>query len=791
MGYDMKIELLSGVAAAALTLVVGPAWATDVAATSAATTEVEEIVIYGKGESRQVQEIPVQEIAQATPGTSPIKLVEKLPGVNFQSSDAFGSYEWSTRISIRGFNQNQLGFTLDGVPLGDMSYGNFNGLHISRAIASEDLGGVKLAQGAGALQTASTSNLGGALQFASRTPSDTLGGLVSATYGSDNTSRIFLRGETGLLPSGGKAFISYARQQADKWKGQGEQKQEQIGFKFVQPIGDFNLTGLYDYSKRRENDYQDLSFDMIKRLGYNLDNNTGRWADAVQIARAYNTAANYAGATPILDGNGCYTGAGANPYPGKIKCVDDSYYDASGLRDDRLWNLSLSGPVGPLKVDGKVYGHTNSGQGTWYTPYVPSPLYGVATATTNNAPISVRTTEYAINRLGVIGNATWVVGDHAISFGGWFEENKFNQARRFYGLDLASPRSSLDFMSSPFATQWEYAFKTRTTQGYLEDVWSVTDALKVNFGFKALKVDATAATIQGAPVLAGTITSNEGFLPQVGVSYRVNADHELFAGYTENMRAFGAAHTGASPFAGNQATFDLIIGKTKLANGKALTLQPETSRTLEAGWRFNTGPVQGVAAVYYVEFENRLLGNSTGAGIVGNPTVLSNVGGVKSRGFETAATWKMSDAWTLFGSYAFNDSTYSDNVLDPTSGAVLQRISGKTVTDTPKHLFNAEIAYDQNGWFAKLAAHMTSKRFFTYTNDQSVPSVTTADFSAGYRFEGEGLTKGLEIQANITNLFDKQYISTIGSNGFGYAGDNQTLLTAAPRQAFITVRKAF
>ena len=37
-------------------------------------------------------------------------------------------------INIRGFNQNQLGFTLDGVPLGDMSYGNTNGLHISRAI---------------------------------------------------------------------------------------------------------------------------------------------------------------------------------------------------------------------------------------------------------------------------------------------------------------------------------------------------------------------------------------------------------------------------------------------------------------------------------------------------------------------------------------------------------------------------------------------------------------------------------------------------------------------------------
>ena len=118
-------------------LVAGAAHAAEAAATA------EEVVVYGQGETRQVQTIKTNEIETVAPGTSPIKVVEKLPGVNFQSADAFGAYEWSTRISIRGFNQNQLGFTLDGVPLGDMSYGAFNGLHISRAIASEDLGTVQ------------------------------------------------------------------------------------------------------------------------------------------------------------------------------------------------------------------------------------------------------------------------------------------------------------------------------------------------------------------------------------------------------------------------------------------------------------------------------------------------------------------------------------------------------------------------------------------------------------------------------------------------------------------------
>src|SRR5262245_41584358 len=102
-----------------------------------ADRDVEEVTVTGRGETRQVQTITAQQIEQLPAGTSPLKAIEKLPGVNFQSADPYGAYEWSTRITVRGFNQNRMGFTLDGVPLGDMTYGNHNGLHISRAIPTE------------------------------------------------------------------------------------------------------------------------------------------------------------------------------------------------------------------------------------------------------------------------------------------------------------------------------------------------------------------------------------------------------------------------------------------------------------------------------------------------------------------------------------------------------------------------------------------------------------------------------------------------------------------------------
>ncbi|MBC7504696.1 MAG: TonB-dependent receptor plug domain-containing protein, partial [Sandarakinorhabdus sp.] len=198
---------------------------TQLAATAAAGEDAE-IIVFGRGQVRQVTEVTQVDLRQTVAGSSPFKAIEKLPGVNFQSADPFGVYEWSTRISLRGFNQNHLGFTLDGVPLGDMSYGNTNGLHISRAIIADNIGNVRVSQGAGALGTASTSNLGGTIEFTSRDPGKNLSVAGNITYGSQDTIRGYAALDTGDL-GGLRASISYAYLDAKKWKGVGTQRSHQ------------------------------------------------------------------------------------------------------------------------------------------------------------------------------------------------------------------------------------------------------------------------------------------------------------------------------------------------------------------------------------------------------------------------------------------------------------------------------------------------------------------------------------------------------------------------------------
>jgi TonB-dependent receptor-like protein len=126
--------------------------------------------VSGLGKVRGANSVNRAELQSTIAGTSPLKAVERLPGVNFQAADPFGAYEWSTRFTIRGFQTGQIGQAFDGITLGDMTCGNFNGLDVGRAVDPENLEDVTGAQGSGALGTASSNNLGGVVQYASAEP---------------------------------------------------------------------------------------------------------------------------------------------------------------------------------------------------------------------------------------------------------------------------------------------------------------------------------------------------------------------------------------------------------------------------------------------------------------------------------------------------------------------------------------------------------------------------------------------------------------------------------------------
>ncbi len=799
-----KNSLLAGAAVAAL-ISTTSAYATDADAAA-----VETIVVFGEGQTHAVQALTAQDLQTSVPGTSPLKVVSKLPGVNFQSADAFGSYEWSTRISIRGFNQKQTGFTLDGVPLGNMDYDSNNGLHISRAIATENLGRVELAQGTGALGTASTSNLGGTLQFHSIDPAGDLRIYASATGGSYDTAHLFARLDSGELPGGGTGFISFTQQYADKWKGDGIQKQQLINGKFVQPVGSsLTLTAYADYSQRRENDYQDLSPALIRAFGYDFDNNSRDYTlakamgAAVQRVDAKGKSSPGPAPAPFtnvpivssLDENGAET----EPYTD----LDyyDSYYNAAGLRNDFLAYVKADWDIlDNLSLHTTGYAHVNKGEGIWFTPDNPTPVTALGPTgklIAEPAPISLRTTEYGMNRYGITSNLNWSVGGHDIELGIWYEDNLFHQARRYYGLaEAASDRPSLQFQDNPYRTKWAFRFDTTTFVFHLGDSWQVTDAFRVDYGFKTQQQNISSATPTaeqaahaapdtqlGGSAFGAKIKATAGFLPQIAANYRIDRSNEVFADFAQNQEAFDA----------DAGTGELFSTTAKAWNGGGKNLKPETSDTYELGYRLHDNDLQALITGYYVKFHNRQLATTVGAIIAGRDSAFMNVGSVTTKGIEGALQYRFLDTWSLFGSYAYNDSTYDDDTFDGDHHLVA-KTGGKIVVDAPKNIFKAELGFDDGSIFGGVDVSYMSKRYYTYTDDASVGAQSPVDLNLGYRFDGDSFLGGLEAQLNVTNLFDENYVATIGSGGFEPSDPNgymQTLLAGAPREIFFSLRKQF
>jgi iron complex outermembrane receptor protein len=762
-------------------------------ATQPLVTATDQVSVTAQGETRDVQTVDSKALLQEAPGTSTIQLMNRLPSVSVTAADPYGAYEWALHISVRGFDQNQLGFTLDDVPLGDMSYGNLNGLHITRALIDENLGSAKISQGTGGLDVASNSNLGGAIQYYSDDPSDKRGFQVSQSFGSFNGHRSFARFDSGLLPTHTKFFFDGVFQLSDKWKsaGQRDQKYYQFNTKVEQFIGSKGMLTFYaDYDNRAEVDYQDLNKVWASKLGYRWDN-YGNWGDALQAANAYNAQGGggkvFAGIPTVF------------PYPvstlqsgfGDLSNdpEDAGYFGGGGLRKDLLTYLKYQTAItSHLNLKTTIYGHSNKGVGTWYTPY--NPTYD--NTGTEVSPISMRTSEYGIQRGGVVSSLSYETTRNTLEGGVWFERENFTLARRYYATSLASPIHSLyDFPTDPFYTMWAYDFGTTVYQIHLQDQYKLRNNVTLSAGFKTAETSTTgnisnydSGVIHAGTALSsyaqGTLTSGKPFMPQVGVNWKLDKENEVFADVAENTRAFQTGGNGfaTSPWGTSQAGFNSLTNN----------LKAESSWSEEAGYRHTGKMIVAQANYFHVNFSNRLLAIAQGPAIAGAAALLANVGGVTTNGVDGAIQVRTQSGWSLYNALTLNKSAYDSNYNVTNSSGVVTTIetAGKIAVDSPEFLYKNELQYaTPKNIEIHIASDYMSKRYFTYTNDNSVGGRFIANFGTSYHVDEVGIFDQLKLQLNVTNLANTKYWSAIGTNSFLASDptsvDLNTLQVGAPR----------
>ncbi|MDE2317996.1 MAG: TonB-dependent receptor [Xanthomonadaceae bacterium] len=723
-------------------------------------TALTAVSVVATGETRQIQTIGRKDIEAVAPGTSALKVLNELPGVNFQSSDPWGAYEWSTAISLHGFDQSRLGFTLDGIPLGNMSYGVSNGLQVTRAISSDNLASVQLAQGAGALGTPSNTNLGGTVQFYSADPDMKPGARFNQTIGSDSTLRSYARLDTGDF-HGFSMYVSFDHANTDKWKGYGSQRSNQANLKAVYQWGDGDRISLFaDSSRRKEYDYQDLSLTSQRVLGWNFDYWQPDWNTALQAANAYHTSGQYSGV--------------ANGYPASLAglpanydWLDANYYAGGGIRKDNLVGLSGSFNFGEnLTWNVGSYYHHDRGEGQWVTPYTSSPASGL--------PLAMRTTDYGLDRYGVTSSLQYTLGNNDIEVGVWGEDSSNHVERNYF--NLAGQYTGLWTFydgETPFLRGFLQHYTYNTRMAYAEDTLHLMDdRLTVNFGAKSLRSTSSAVSLVPTSAFAqGSIKASKGFLPQAGVDYKLDEHQDIYASYSKNIDAYGAL-----PFSTSQATFD----------ASKSTLKPEGSQTLEAGYRVHGETFEAAADLYYTRFSNRLLQTTPCSAVQTCASQLDNVGSVDSKGADLSLIWRPVRGLRWLNTLSYDSSKYQDDYLN--GGVVATK--GKYVVGIPSWMATSSANYHVGAWDFTVDGKYTGRRYITYTNDSQVPSYWLFNAGASYDLGAMAGFRDIRLALNVTNLAGKHYFATTGTNGYVASdpnGYNQTLQAGAPRQVFFNI----
>lgn len=222
-----------------------------------------EFLVEEKGLSRAVNAITPGDVKTQLPGMTIEKLLSKIPGINVVTRDSFGFYE-STDIRVRSFGINQVGVTIDEVPMGSNSARY--GLPSGRVTDSENIASVVVSQGAGDLTTPAYEALGGSIKYNTLNPTREAGGEIKVSSGDASSTRVFAKYNVGEFYPGLAAWVS-ASELRFKEPGipefsQGRKVESKVTFTKEK----FKAMLAYTYNERDDYDTRTINYDALRAL---------------------------------------------------------------------------------------------------------------------------------------------------------------------------------------------------------------------------------------------------------------------------------------------------------------------------------------------------------------------------------------------------------------------------------------------------------------------------------------------------------------------------------------------
>ena len=687
-----------------------------------------------------------------------LQSIALLPGVNTYNYDATGMFGGD--VSIRGFGSDQIGFTVNGVPVNDSGGYAF---YAQEMIDKENVCSASVAQGSPELESPNSGATGGAVSIITCDPTDKRRVRVSQTLGGLDLNRTFIRVDTGRFANDkAKVFLSYSHAEADKWKGLGKAKKDHIDMGFSLDLNEDNkILGSVLYNRMVNQNIQTLSLAQLNQYGYNYD-----YARVNIGQKTPGAGAQIDVAQPVTaDGSGTYYGLALNPFQNVIASVSGSFKLA---------------PETYLKVQPYMwYGFGNGGWSRLLLSESTGLLGGAKDINGDGDTLDTvalgRASVTKTMRPGVTAELSTTMGSHYLKAGVWFERATHTQTQPAVRLNADGTATDKWLQENCVQRVNGSCYEGRDSktistayQLYLNDQISLlNDRAFINLGLKlpTVKRDVTNNasetrvpnyTLVNGVYTAGTATSQafnitrtfHEVLPQLGARFNIDSKQQVFANVSKNFRA-------PPNFAYQVSSSGVYVASI---NGGAVQpireVKSETSTMIDVGYRFQSKDLSLSATLFNSDFKNRQVAAL-------NPeTQLStyvNAGGVTNHGLELEAGSGVVNGFSVYGSLTLQKSKMKENLQLATSGAL--PTAGKQFGKTPEFMSAMSLQYELGPIYVRLKGKYTGGQFADLMNQEKVPGYVMADIDAGYTFGNFGWIKSPTLKLNISNVTNEQYRS--------------------------------
>jgi iron complex outermembrane receptor protein len=191
-------------------------------------------------------------------------------------------------------------------------------------------------------------------------------------------------------------------------------------------------------------------------------------------------------------------------------------------------------------------------------------------------------------------------------------------------------------------------------------------------------------------------------------------------------------------------------------------VQPERTKSFDIGYRFQGESVTASAALWYNEFENRIVTSfDADAGV----NFDRNVGKVELQGIDAEIGWRATSDLTFYASASYIESELQDDLeIGRTAGGVVTLLptAGKALVETPEWTFAGRAQYAIENFRVGLQGKYVGDRFSTDVNDQIASAYTVFDGDISVDLEPWGFGETL-LQFNALNMFGEDFLGNISS----------------------------